>query len=75
MQKIGSQWFSFKKKNGIFPAGLGRIQICPSSLTDPRFGNYFNQDISYKLLYGNRDYVNTKKSITVDDVFETLPTI
>ena len=64
----GPQFFSFRnKKADQYNGGFGRLNICPSVMSSPEFGMFFNKDISNKLLYdyghGNSD------PITIDSFF------
>lgn len=72
---IGAQYFSFRNRNkSKYKAGFGRLQVCPSSLTNVNFGSYVNEDISFKTLYGEISKKNrTKSALVVDDIFNALP--
>lgn len=51
--------------------------MCPSTLTNPIYGNYFAKDISYKLLFethADGSIATSKdKVITLDSLFESIP--
>lgn len=68
------QFFSFRNRNGSdYKGGFGRVQICPSSLTNVDFGGYFDQDASVMPLFGEQDSSGKRGALTVDGVLNAMP--
>jgi len=72
---IGAQYFSFRNRDqSRYASGMGRLQVCPSALTNPDFGSHFLNDISFKTLYGDLHKANRGKSpLTVEDILNQMP--
>lgn len=71
----GAQYFSFRnRKESKYAAGFGRLQVCPSSITNADFGSYFSKDVSFMSLYAELTKKDrTKTGLTMDDIFDAIP--
>ena len=64
------QFFTYKNSNMSVASGTGKLNFIPSSIDAVQI----KDDISFKLLYGPSDeYLKERKSITVQDIFNTIP--
>ena len=64
------QFFTYKNSNMSVTSGTGKLNFIPSSIDAIQI----KDDISFKLLYGPSDeYLKKRKSITVQDIFNTIP--
>lgn len=71
----GAQYFSFRNRDkSKYKAGFGRLQVCPSSITNADFGSYFSKDVSFMSLYAELTKKDrTSAGLTMDDIFDAIP--
>ena len=78
LKTMPAQYFSFKKplNPGIYKAGFGRLNVCPSSLTSDLFAKLIQSDISFRSLHGHgANLMTTTDGLDAWTIINSLPSV